>query len=407
MSFNLLDAVQGAITPNLVSQAASLFGENESGLSKALSAGVPALLSGVLSNAQSDGGTNVLQLAKQAAGSGILDNLGGLFSGGDNSNLMSMGTGMLSSLLGAKSNPLISMISSFAGIKSSSTNSLLSSLAPVALGFIGKQAISGNLSSGGLLSWLGGQKDSIAKAVPAGLNLSSIFEGDTRKVAETVRDQFEEPKRKTNWFLPLLLGLLALALFFYLMKGCNKEDEVNPAPTPDTTAVVTPVGPATADVPAVRESYKVKLPDGSELDAWKGGIEDRLVTCLNDAACQVGKDVWFDFDDLNFETASAQITPESQKQINNIAAILKAYPKVKIKIGGYTDKVGDPAANKKLSQQRAESTLNALKAAGANAAQLTGAEGYGDQFATVATDASDEERKRIGAYLSALEKNKI
>jgi outer membrane protein OmpA-like peptidoglycan-associated protein len=393
MSFNLLEAVQGAITPNLVSQAASLFGENESGLTKALSAGVPALLSGVLNNAQSDGGANVLDLAKQAAGSGILDNLGGLFSGGGNSNMMSMGAGMLSSLLGAKSNPLVSMISSFAGIKSSSTNSLLSSLAPIALGFIGKQAISGNLSSNGLLSWLGGQKESIAKAVPAGFNLSSIFDGDAKKITEAVHDQFEEPKRKTNWFLPLLLGLLALALFFYLMKGCNKEEEVNPAPTPDTTTVVTPAAEPVA-VPPARESYKVKLPDGTELDAWKGGIEDRLVTCLNDAACQVGKDVWFDFDDLNFETASAKITAESQKQINNIAAILKAYPKVKIKIGGYTDKVGDPAANKKLSQERAESTLAALKAAGASAAQLTGAEGYGDQFATVAADASDEERKK-------------
>lgn len=392
MSFNLLEAVQGAITPNLVSQAASLFGENESGLTKALSAGVPALLSGVLSNAQSDGGSNVLQLAKQAAGSGILDNLGGLFSGGGNSNLMSLGSGMLSSLLGAKSNPLISMISSFAGIKTSSTNSLLSSLAPIALGFIGKQAISGNLSGGGLLSWLGGQKESIAKAVPAGFNLSSIFDGDTKKVTETVREQFEEPQRKTNWFLPLLLGLLALALFFYLMKGCNKEEEVNPAPTPDTTTTMVTPDPVVA--PVARESFKVKLPDGTELDAWKGGIEDRLVTCLNDAACQVGKDVWFDFDDLNFETASANITAESQKQINNIAAILKAYPKVKIKIGGYTDKVGDPAANKKLSQARAESTSAALKAAGANAAQLVGAEGYGDQFATVAADASDEERKK-------------
>jgi outer membrane protein OmpA-like peptidoglycan-associated protein len=393
MSFNLLDAVQGAFTPNLVSQAASLFGENESGMTKALSAGVPAILSGILSNAQSDNGANVLNLAKQAAGSGILDNLGGLFSGGSNSSTMNMGASLLSGLLGSRSNPLVSMISSFAGVKSSSTNSLLSAIAPIALSYVGKQALSGNLSGNSLLSWLGGQKESITKAVPAGLNFSSIFEGDTKKVVETVRDQFEEPKRKTNWFLPLLLGLLALALFWYLMKGCNKEEVVNPAPTADSIVAPTVTEPVVPVAP-VRESFKVKLPDGSELDAWKGGIEDRLVTCLNDAACQVGKDVWFDFDDLNFETGSANITAESQKQINNIAAILKAYPKVKIKIGGYTDRVGDPAANKKLSQERADATAAAIKKAGGNGAQISGAEGYGSELATVAADASDEERKK-------------
>jgi hypothetical protein len=38
-----------------------------------------------------------------------------------------------------------------------------------------------------------------------------------------------------------------------------------------------------------RESFKVKLPDGSELDAYKGGIEDQLVSFLNDTRSKPGK----------------------------------------------------------------------------------------------------------------------
>jgi outer membrane protein OmpA-like peptidoglycan-associated protein len=106
------------------------------------------------------------------------------------------------------------------------------------------------------------------------------------------------------------------------------------------------------------------------------------------------KKTWFDFDNLTFETGSASITKESQAQINNIAAILNAFPQAKFKVGGYTDKTGDAATNKKLSQQRADAVVAAIRAAGGKAEQLLGAEGYGSEFATVPATASDEERKK-------------
>lgn len=142
------------------------------------------------------------------------------------------------------------------------------------------------------------------------------------------------------------------------------------------------------------ESIKVKLPNGTELNANKGGIEDKLVAFLNDANSKGGKDVWFDFDNLNFEQGKAVITKESEPQVANIAAILAAYPKLKIKVGGYTDKSGDAAINKKLSQQRADAVLASLKNLKVNEQQLLGAEGYGSEFAKAAADAPEEERKK-------------
>ena len=96
---------------------------------------------------------------------------------------------------------------------------------------------------------------------------------------------------------------------------------------------------------------------------------------------------------LILNIGSATITAESQRQVKNIAEIVKAYPTLKLKIGGYTDKTGDAAANKKLSQERADNVTAAIVAAGGNAAQMEKAEGYGSEFAKFAADAPDEERK--------------
>ena len=82
------------------------------------------------------------------------------------------------------------------------------------------------------------------------------------------------------------------------------------------------------------------------------------------------------------------------KQIQNIAAILKAFPNASLKIGGYTDKTGDEPANMKLSQGRADAVDAALKKEGITAKQLAGAEGYGSQYAKAAASAPDEERKK-------------
>jgi outer membrane protein OmpA-like peptidoglycan-associated protein len=232
-----------------------------------------------------------------------------------------------------------------------------------------------------------------------------------------------------KWLLPLLL-LGGLLLWW---KGCNKGEadasatagtEVNAAAGSDTSTQTVTTGAdtntanaatgATATTGAiaasgadttkataaakVEESTKVKLADGVEINANKGGIEDKLVAFLNNKSAKFDsadkKNNWYDFDNLNFDLGRTTITKESKVQIDNLTAILKAYPDLKIKVGGYTDKKGNDQSNKTLSQGRADAVVAALKANGANASQITGAEGYGEEFAKVAESASDEERRK-------------
>ena len=96
------------------------------------------------------------------------------------------------------------------------------------------------------------------------------------------------------------------------------------------------------------------------------------------------------------ETNSATLKPTSREQLKNVAEILKAYPTVKAKVGGYTDNTGDAAANQKLSQDRATAVVTELIALGVPTTRLS-AEGYGEQYpvADNATEAGRAQNRRI------------
>jgi outer membrane protein OmpA-like peptidoglycan-associated protein len=136
----------------------------------------------------------------------------------------------------------------------------------------------------------------------------------------------------------------------------------------------------------------VKLPNGVELNVPEFGVEKKLIAFIEDKSKPVDKTTWFSFDRLDFETGSATLKPSSAEQLKNIAEIMKAYPKVKMKIGGYTDNVGNADANLKLSQKRAENTMQEIVKLGVDAKRLE-AEGYGVKH-PVADNSTEEGRAK-------------
>lgn len=143
---------------------------------------------------------------------------------------------------------------------------------------------------------------------------------------------------------------------------------------------------------ALGKMFSHKLPNGVTLNIPELGVEKRLITFIEDKAKAVDKTTWFDFDRLLFETGKNTLRPESQEQVKNIAEVLKAFPKVEVKIGGYTDNTGDANANLKLSQERATTVMNELVKLGIDAKRMT-AEGYGIQH-PVATNDTPEGREK-------------
>ena len=137
---------------------------------------------------------------------------------------------------------------------------------------------------------------------------------------------------------------------------------------------------------------KRPLPTKKQIDYAEEGIEAGMMARIEDRSRPLERTQWFDFDRLNFQTGSSNLTPESRAQAQNIADILEAYPSVKIKIGGYTDNVGDPQANQRLSEARAQRVMTELITLGVNALRLE-AEGYGDQH-PIGDNATSEGRAR-------------
>ncbi len=95
---------------------------------------------------------------------------------------------------------------------------------------------------------------------------------------------------------------------------------------------------------------------------------------------------------LLFDTGKTDIKPDSNAQLDQMAAVLKAQPTAKVFIVGHTDNVGSLDANLKLSQGRAQAVVAALTQRGIAANRLA-AHGNAN-YAPVASNASEDGRAR-------------
>lgn len=110
---------------------------------------------------------------------------------------------------------------------------------------------------------------------------------------------------------------------------------------------------------------------------------------VNELEKQLNKDGFITYY-INFDTGKSTIKPESQGSIDQIAALLKGVPALKVSIEGHTDNVGTPESNLKLSEERAKAVVAAVAAKGIAADRMS-AVGRG-QDAPVADNRKEEGR---------------
>lgn len=79
---------------------------------------------------------------------------------------------------------------------------------------------------------------------------------------------------------------------------------------------------------------------------------------------------------INFETSKAEINPESQGIIEQVAKMMELDPSLKISVEGHTDNAGNPKNNQKLSESRANAVMMGIVAKGINKNRLA-AKGWG------------------------------
>jgi OOP family OmpA-OmpF porin len=381
---NLIELASGYLTPDVLSKASSLVGENPAGTQKALEAIIPSLVGAASQQASTPSGASSLLrlLTSSNIDSGILTNFAGALSGGSTtSSLMQTGSGLLSGLLGNKQDGVARLIAGAAGVQHSSATSLLQLAAPLVMGLIGKHVISQGLTAASLGSFFGGQKDMVLRHAPAGLasvlgvnSMAHLF--GTEQVAPlAVAVEKEEKKGIPIWLW--LLPLLLLGAFF-AYRNC---------------------GTPTVKLPTMST---LALPCGTSLSAEEGGFAWSLASwMLKGTDSDLPKN--FVFDHLNFDTASHKLTPESQPTVDNLIAILKCWPTMQVRLEGHTDNTGDAAANKQLSLDRANEVRDLLVTGGIDASRIT-TDGFGQDKPIASNDTDEGKAKNRRTELTVVKR---
>ncbi len=122
-----------------------------------------------------------------------------------------------------------------------------------------------------------------------------------------------------------------------------------------------------------------------DTDSDNDGIVDRLDKCPNNPGpaetqgCPQTKEITREglvLKGVTFQTGKAVLTASSAAVLDRVVTSLKEWPEVKLEIQGHTDKTGNAARNKILSQQRAEAVMQYFIDRGISPSRLT-AVGYG------------------------------
>jgi len=390
----MMDAILGMVTPEMKQALASRLGEAPQAVQGGLGTATAATLGG-LANKAGDSGFlgQITGLLGGGTGQSLLGSLASIASGGPTGATSDLVNKFLPMVFGSQQNQVVNAISQQAGLSSASGLGLLKMAVPLVLAYFTKLHNAGSLTASSLASMLRTEAPQLQSYLPSGL-LSSAGSslGSAASRAETVvRAGVATATPRPRWLVPAaILGALLLA--WLVIRSMSPRQPVQTAANVTNEVANTASNAATSAWAALGDMMKVKLPDGQEISVPSLGVEKKLVTYLNSNPTNGDNKTWFEFDRLLFDTGQATLQPASQEQLGNIAAILKAYPTVKVKIGGYTDNTGDASANQQLSQQRADTVMTQLVTLGVDPSRMT-AQGYG-QDSPVADNSTEEGRQK-------------
>jgi OmpA-OmpF porin, OOP family len=364
MTDSLFTSLLGMLDPRTVEGIAGSMGASGQSIAQGLKSSMAAVLGGLATKSEDPHALRTILDA--APGDTTLPDVAHAASD-PNSPLLSTGKRLLSSLFGNSGTAITDAIGSAAGLGTSATSRLLAMAAPLVLSFVGNRVRAEGMSMTGLGNLLEREVGAIRNALPAGVSdllwPRAAASATYPVVTQTV------PKKGSNWPTVLAIAALLLGLVWLL-------DHFRRASTARFGSISTGAASREMDF---GNFVKQQLPNGVTLTIPERGVEARLLSFIQDKNKTVTEATWFDFDRLYFSPGSATLRPQSQEQLNNIAAILTAYPNVHMKVGGFTDNVGSADGNLQLSRDRANAVVAELGRKGISADRLA-AEGYGEQY---------------------------
>ena len=374
---SIVDTIAQSMSSALISQLSTTTGETTSNIETGLSAAIRAMTASVAMRADDPGAMEQIHAMAIDPASDLssADRTEELVSREiSGSNGTSPSDFLQSLLLGNRMSNMSESLASYAGVSTATARSLFGIATSLVLSYLGRMIRADRLDPSALSDRLAAERESTVAGLPPALSkFYPSVEATAQSIlptiplgaplaADHVATTAAEKRRATlTWAVPaaiVALGVWTIVGYFSMMRTPEYSDDGLPV-----------VGTSGFE--------KRELPDGVKLRFPPAGTEARLLAFIQSSEPET-RENWFEFDRLHFETGSAVVKNDSTEQLSNIAAILQGYPLVSLKIGGYTDNTGDPAANMRLSEMRADAVRDQLQGMGIDASRLA-AEGYGDQ----------------------------
>lgn len=402
---NLFGTLKETLPPALQAKIAHLVGESPEKTGKALDGLFPTVAGGLLKRASTETGLDQLHrtLKKPDFDRQLLDTLPTLLDSPERtSQLISFGNGLVSQLLPDKKSSIATMVSSYAKVRNSSATSLLGLVMPLVLATLRRETVERNLDVQGLGSLLADQREAWLGTIPEGL-ADKLFEvlgidnwqgmdaalrssglavqrrasaaiaaktaAPVKTAAPPVAEELEEEATGVNWgrwLIPLVaVAALGGGAYWYLNRPQTTETDA------ETDPVAEQVTPVSDTLARADSASRVPLPADTArkaaLPATASAGQDDFIgllnAYLNDPAGKPGRT--FTFHGVKFTPAASMYTAESGAAIAQLAQVLKANPKVQIKLIGYAAE-GDTLDNKRLSAKRANNIKSTLIQSGIN-----------------------------------------
>ena len=355
MTTNLLDLARAQLTPEVIQRASSLVGESPASTQRAMEAAAPTIFAGVVQEGSSLSGAS--HLMRMLDETGLTGSMAGLAErkeaeSGALESLVATGNELFGRLFGGRAGSVVEATAASSGVKSSSMSSILGLTTPLVLGALGSEIASRHLDAAGLASLLSEQKSAVARMLPTGAAAALGLSGaPTREPVNTRAVDVKPGPMRVPW---LLLAAVALALIVGSALR-NRTVSKPVSPTVPDVGVAPPVvrAPSVGNTPVVGQ----------------GTASRQLALFLATPTGELPKR--FVFDNLTFDSTTAQLAPTSTATLDSVAAVLNEHPTAQIVLDAHTDNVGGPAGNRALSQNRADAVKAALVSRGVAADRIS------------------------------------
>lgn len=449
---NLFGELKELLLGDVANKAANLLGEKEDKVKTAIEGLIPTFVGGLMKRASNEAGaTTLMNVVKKGNHDGsIIEQIGNLVNNKDSfAQVVEKGNGLVSMLLPDKKSSIATMISQFAGVRNSSATSLLSIVAPIVVGKLGKMVTTQNLDKAGLANTLLDQRSILLDETPENLQTKMIdVLGLSTFLSEEIKPvQFAPGGIKANgvptppvskptehrevtysnkdyegeggsgmsmpkWLLPTFLIAVVLGGVGYFAATYDWSNLTSSNVEPDTTQLEQVTNATIDTTNLTKDSSAVKvdssaavtvpsttaigvsLPNGQKIDLAEGSFNYKFAKYLTDSSAKVNQS--FTFDNLNFESNTNTLVAGSEKTVQDLAKIMTAYPRVQVKLTGYTDNTGDSLQNRKLSFKRAFAVKNLLVANGVKDLRIDFiGKGASNPIASNATEEGKAKNRRI------------